>query len=97
MSQLIPHKLTGRIRARDGKCVILGVVSWEMNRRLSTQHIFPLGGENHWIQCEHGRYITDMDDTAGVSKIMILLPVSSFVLLIALTCRKMAARSLCLA
>ncbi|RPB13388.1 hypothetical protein P167DRAFT_544720 [Morchella conica CCBAS932] len=44
------------IRARDGKCVI-------------TAHIFPLEKENLWIEWGYGQWITDMEDTFGVSKI----------------------------
>ena len=60
------------IRARDGKCVISGVVnrgapyrwtSWE------AAHIFPLGKESLWIEYGYGGWITDMDDTVGASKI----------------------------
>ncbi|KAG0128336.1 hypothetical protein HOY82DRAFT_580131 [Tuber indicum] len=32
-------------------------------------HIFPPGSENLWIDWDYGQYITDMDDTVGVSKI----------------------------
>jgi hypothetical protein len=32
-------------------------------------HIFPLEKESHWIQYNYGRWITDMDDTVGASKI----------------------------
>jgi len=61
------------IRARDGKCVISGIVntcayrdSWAV---FEAAHIFPLERESLWIQCNYGRYITDTDDTTGVSKI----------------------------
>src|SRR5258706_2546055 len=60
------------IRARDGKCVISGVVNrmapfdWS---RWEAVHIFPLEKENLWIQYHYGRWITDMDDTVGMSKI----------------------------
>ncbi|KAF8423791.1 hypothetical protein EV426DRAFT_632998 [Tirmania nivea] len=45
------------IRARDGKCVISGIV----NRMAPS--------ENLWIHERFGRWITDMDDMVGVSKI----------------------------
>ncbi|KAG0127161.1 hypothetical protein HOY82DRAFT_625729 [Tuber indicum] len=32
-------------------------------------HIFLLEDESHWIECGYGRWITDMDDAAGSSKI----------------------------
>jgi len=32
-------------------------------------HIFPLEKENLWIEWGYGRWITDMDDTKGVSRI----------------------------
>ena len=60
------------IRARDGKCVISGVVNrmapynWS---RWEAAHIFPLEKENLWIHWGYGRWITDMGDTVGVSKI----------------------------
>lgn len=60
------------IRARDGKCVMSGI----LNRRapynwslFEAAHIFPLEKEDDWIQSSYGRWITDMEDTVGVSKI----------------------------
>ena len=77
--RLISHNVSGRedafrnrIRARDGRCVISGVVNvlapydWGMYH---AAHIFPLEKESLWIQYNYGRWITDMDDTMGVSKI----------------------------
>ena len=78
--RIISHSVSGRedafrtqIRARDGKCVISGVVNskapvgrWTMYQ---AAYIFPLEKETHWIQQNYGRWITDMDDTVGVSKI----------------------------
>ena len=32
-------------------------------------HIFPMEKENSWIHWNYGRWVTDMDDTMGVSKI----------------------------
>ena len=60
------------IRTRDGKCVISGMVNrrapynWA---RFEAAHIFPLEAENLWIQWDYGRWITDMDDAHGISKI----------------------------
>ena len=62
------------IRARDGKCVISGVVNTRVYRDswvgFEAAHIFPLVKKSHWIRCGYDRCITDMDDTpGGVSKI----------------------------
>ncbi|KAF8465989.1 hypothetical protein BDZ91DRAFT_849115 [Kalaharituber pfeilii] len=60
------------IRARDGKCVISGIVnrrapySWSL---FEAAYIFPLEKENLWIQWGFGRWITDMEGTVGISKI----------------------------
>ncbi|KAI5809503.1 HNH endonuclease-domain-containing protein [Peziza echinospora] len=60
------------IRNRDGRCVITGIVnrmapySWSL---FEAAHIFPLGAQNLWIQWNYARWVTDMDDTVGVSKI----------------------------
>lgn len=61
------------IRLRDGKCVITGVVNTRAARGnwtlFEAAHIFPLEKENLWIQWGYNRWITDMDDTTGASKI----------------------------
>lgn len=63
------------IRARDGRCVITGVVNLnainDNNNWVSFQaaHIFPLVSESHFIHAGYSQYITDMDDTTGISKI----------------------------
>ena len=60
------------IRARDGRCVISGVVNRSAPYRWTSweaAHIFPLEKESLWIQFRYGRWVTDMDDTVGVSKI----------------------------
>ena len=60
------------IRARDGKCVISGVVNRSAPYRWSkyeAAHIFPLEKESLWMEWNYSRWITDMDDTVGVSKI----------------------------
>ena len=60
------------VRSRDGKCVISGVVNelapyfWA---GFEAAHILPLEAENLWIQWGYGRWITNMDDTVGVSRI----------------------------
>ena len=74
------HSISGRedsfregVRARDRKCVITGVV----NRRAPTgywgsfeaAHIFPVGAENIWREGGFSKYITDMDNATGVTKI----------------------------
>ena len=77
--RIISHNLTGRdgsfcnrIRARDGGCVISGIVNrrapynWSL---FEAAHIYPLGAENLWIHNGYGRWITDIDDTVGMSKI----------------------------
>jgi hypothetical protein len=80
VQRLNSHNVSGRddvfrdgIRARDGKCVISGVVNTRVYRDswvgFEAAHIFPLEKENLWIQYNYGRYITDMDNTTGVSKI----------------------------
>ena len=77
MHRLITHSISGRedafregIRARDGKCVISGLV----NRRAPKEwtgfeaaHIFPLESESYWIAQDYGRWIRDV--TPGVAKI----------------------------
>ncbi|CCX32810.1 Similar to conserved hypothetical protein [Coccidioides posadasii str. Silveira]; acc. no. EFW14745 [Pyronema omphalodes CBS 100304] len=78
--RLISRNVSGRedhfrdgIRARDGKCVISGVVNSRAYRgnwtRFEGAHIFPLEKENLWIEWNYGLWITDMDDTNGISKI----------------------------
>ena len=61
------------IRARDGKYVISGMVNkgayYDSWAGFDAAHIFPLEKESLWIQYNFGRYITDMDDTTGDSKI----------------------------
>ena len=59
-------------RTRDGKCVISGVVdrmapyNWSL---FEAAHIFPFERENLWLEWRFGRWITDINDTVGVSKI----------------------------
>jgi len=80
VNRLISFNVSGRenefkkgIRLRDGKCVITGVVNKGAIRgnwtTFDAADIFPLEKENLWIEWNYGRWITDMDDTNGVSKI----------------------------
>ncbi|KAF8459624.1 HNH endonuclease-domain-containing protein [Kalaharituber pfeilii] len=78
--RLISHSESSRedsfregIRARDAMCVLSGFVNeavsfgdWTM---FEAAHIFPLQKESYWRENNFGRYITDMGDTAGLSKI----------------------------
>ncbi|KAF8420639.1 hypothetical protein EV426DRAFT_633994 [Tirmania nivea] len=79
--RLISHNVLGRddafmtgIRARDGRCVISGMVNRAAYRGqwagFEAAHIFPLEKEDPiWIQGNFRRWITDMDDTDRSSKI----------------------------
>ncbi|KAG0137886.1 HNH endonuclease-domain-containing protein [Tuber indicum] len=77
--RIISHNVSGGnnafrngIRARDGKCVISGVTNLNVRRRWTSfevAHIFPLEKENYWNEEGYGRWVTDLDDTSGVSKI----------------------------
>ncbi|KAI5811158.1 HNH endonuclease-domain-containing protein [Peziza echinospora] len=77
--RIISHNMSGRddgfregICARDGKCVISGLVNrmapydWSM---FEAAHIFPLEKEGLWVQWNCQQWITDMDNTTGISKI----------------------------
>lgn len=73
------------IRVRDGRCVITGVpnccdcrsapsfeasyVSCDCWTGFEAAHVFPLERESTWIKSNHSQWITDMDNTIGVSKI----------------------------
>lgn len=78
--RLITHNVSGRdsafrngIRARDGKCVISGLVNRAAFRdewmSFEAAHIFPLESESYWVAHNYGRWITDMESTNGVSRI----------------------------
>ncbi|KAG0641779.1 hypothetical protein HOY80DRAFT_1135047 [Tuber brumale] len=60
---------------RDRKCVISGLVNPDICIQANdwigfeAAYIFPLEQENHWIQHSYGRWITDIDDAVGSSKI----------------------------
>jgi HNH endonuclease len=78
--RVISHTLSGRenafcngVRARDGKCVISGVVNnlahlgfWS---GFEAAHVFPLEHESLWVQYGYGRWITNMNNAVGVSRI----------------------------
>ncbi|KAF8424373.1 hypothetical protein EV426DRAFT_574034 [Tirmania nivea] len=56
------------ILARDGKCVISGMVHTRAPFKSTdfvATHIFPLQAENVWIELGYGRCITDMDNAVG--------------------------------
>jgi len=59
------------IRARDGKCVMSGIVNrrapynWSL---FEAAHIFPLEAENLWVEWGYGRWVTNMNDTNRISK-----------------------------
>ncbi|KAG0133141.1 HNH endonuclease-domain-containing protein [Tuber indicum] len=63
------------ISNRDRKCVISGIVNPESSIEagnwtgFEAAHIFPLEHESYWIQYDYGRWITDIDDASGSSKI----------------------------
>ncbi|CUS08064.1 unnamed protein product, partial [Tuber aestivum] len=82
MRRAISHNITGRDRAfrhrisnRDRKCLISGLVNPESNIQsldwsgYEAAHIFPLEHESHWVQFNYSRWMTDMHDAAGSSKI----------------------------
>ncbi|TGZ81029.1 hypothetical protein EX30DRAFT_294648, partial [Ascodesmis nigricans] len=76
--RLISHSVSGRedsfrhgIRARDGRCVMSGVVNiraqYDIWSGFEATHIFPLEKESLWNQYNYGRWIRDV--TPGVAKI----------------------------
>ncbi|KAH0548613.1 hypothetical protein GP486_007843 [Trichoglossum hirsutum] len=79
LHRVISHSVSGRedgfrdgIRARDRKCVISGVVNTRSAGNWTSfeaAHIFPLELENLWIEFNYGRWVDDIDDDAGISKI----------------------------
>jgi hypothetical protein len=79
LHRVISHSVSGRedgfrdgIRARDGKCVVSGVVNTRSAGNwtaFEAAHIFPLELENLWIEFNYGRWVDDIDDDAGISKI----------------------------
>ena len=61
------------VRKRDGGCVILSEVNetaeYDMWDGYDAAHIFPLHCENLWQQLGYGHWITNMNETNGISKI----------------------------
>ncbi|KAG0636522.1 hypothetical protein HOY80DRAFT_1054169 [Tuber brumale] len=63
------------IRARDRKCVISGLsnpeeyIAQDIWHGFEAAHVFPLRHENFWVHYNYGRWISDMDDAVGSSKI----------------------------
>ncbi|KAE8401537.1 hypothetical protein BDV37DRAFT_177871 [Aspergillus pseudonomiae] len=62
-----------KLRQRDGIYILSGLINltvkfndWFM---FEAAHIFPLEKETIWIRDDFGRWITDMDNTTGYSKI----------------------------
>jgi hypothetical protein len=74
----ISHSVSGsedifrdKVRARDGRCVISGVVNataeWGSWAGYEAAHVFPLQHENLWIELDHGCRITNKDSAAQSS------------------------------
>jgi hypothetical protein len=74
----ISHSVSGpedifrdKVRARDGRCVISGVVNataeWGSWAGYEVAHVFPLQHENLWIELDHGCRITNKDSAAQSS------------------------------
>jgi HNH endonuclease len=79
-ARVISHSVSGRedafrkgVRERDGKCVISGEINhlaqWNVWAGFEAAHVFPLEHENLWIEYNYARWITNMDDVVGSSKI----------------------------
>lgn len=80
IARLMSHSVSDRedqfrrgVRARDGKCVISGQVNKLAQGGIwwgfEAAHVFPVEKESLWIQFNYGRWITNMDNTVGVSRI----------------------------
>ncbi|KAI9762699.1 MAG: hypothetical protein M1840_001166 [Geoglossum simile] len=79
LHRVISYSVSGRdnsfrdgVRARDGKCVISGIRKKSTASNWSpfeASHIFPLELESLWVQFNYGRWVDDIDDDAGISKI----------------------------
>jgi hypothetical protein len=79
LHRVISHSVSGRddrfrdgVRARDGRCVISGTRNKSTAGNWSpfeASHVFPLELESLWIQFDYGRWVDDIDDGAGISKI----------------------------
>ncbi|PUU82630.1 HNH endonuclease-domain-containing protein [Tuber borchii] len=67
-----PDPFRDGIRARDGRCVISGVINPRARITWATfdaAHIFPLGAASLWTESDHGRLVTGIDDTIDITKI----------------------------
>ncbi|KAG0132665.1 HNH endonuclease-domain-containing protein [Tuber indicum] len=64
-----------QVTDHDWRCVISGIANPEILIQadnwagFEAAHIFPLEHESLWVSYNHGRWITDMDDAAELSKI----------------------------
>ena len=79
-ARVISHATSGRenaftngVRARDGGCVISGEINdlapWGNWAGLQAVHIFPMEYESLWNQYGYQRWITNIDDVVGGSRI----------------------------
>ncbi|OJJ78920.1 HNH endonuclease signature motif containing protein, partial [Aspergillus glaucus CBS 516.65] len=61
------------VRGRDRKCMISGggglLASLGVWTKLEAAHVFPLECENLWNEFGYSSWITNMNETTGVSKI----------------------------
>ncbi|EEQ31358.1 hypothetical protein McanMca71_004533 [Microsporum canis] len=78
--RVLSYSVSGRenhfrdgVRARDGRCVITGVLNqfaqfgrWNA---FKAAHVFPLQHESIWIDQGYSRWVTNMADEVGVSRI----------------------------
>lgn len=80
VARLLTYSMSSRedifrtgVRERDRKCVVMSEVNDAVDFGIwdgyHAAHIFPLHCKNLWQQFGYSRWITDMDDTNGVSKI----------------------------
>ncbi|KAK9243839.1 HNH endonuclease-domain-containing protein [Lipomyces tetrasporus] len=74
ITRILSRTITGRddcfrtrVCERDGKCVITGVLNREVDANdwggFEAAHIFPLSGEEYWVQNGFSRWITGKHDT----------------------------------
>jgi hypothetical protein len=58
-----------RVRSRDGKCVISGIVNTAARRGgwtyFEAAHVFPLNGETTWRENDFDRWIKDPEVSTG--------------------------------
>lgn len=57
------------VRARDGKCVISGVVDRSGSPSVEAAHIFPRDNEDYWFAHGLARCITDADGRPAAAKL----------------------------